>query len=144
MTSHSLNEGWALINGGYTDGSTTGMNLRFRKAFINIKDNVIKTNYAGDGRFELSIGEIDRKITLIDVQFENQNDAEQCIENLATLNDGGKYPIKLQTSDTPTYQKLDGTNTQWNVLYTDISQWTKESNGNQQIWIIKKIVFDQG
>lgn len=149
MPTHDLDEGWLHINGGYAngegqEGTGYGMTLRFKKGKYNpLGFKIEREVYPGDGQFGFDLDYRDRWWQFNSIIFQNQNDAEACIRQLDSLNKAGTYHIQVQTSDTPTYLKMDGYATGVKVLCSKCSPWSKESDGNQQIYMIKSLKFEQ-
>ncbi len=96
-----------------------------------------------DTRYGLDLGLRTRTFKLKEVYFDNKADAEDCIKNLSDWNVIGAYTFQVQVSSAPAYFKLDGNNTTVKVLYNGYKGLSKASNGDQQIYIIKLIEFEQ-
>ena len=146
---HNLKPGWLHINGGYDsgtgqEGTGYGMTLRFKKGkYSPLGIKIEREVYPGDGRIGFDLDVRDRWWQFNSIIFNTQNDAEACIRQLDILNKAGPYPIKVQTDDIPTYIKMDGTNVEVNVLLNGNPLWSKESDGNQHIYMIKSLKFEQ-
>ncbi|KKN41733.1 hypothetical protein LCGC14_0720510 [marine sediment metagenome] len=149
MPAHTLNKGWLHINEGFDNGSGQegtgyGMSLRFKKGkYDPLGFKIEREVYPGDGRIGYDLNYRDRFWQFNDIIFENQNDAEACIRQLDILQNTGPYHIQVQTDDSPTYLKLDGTATGAKVLCSKLNAWEKMSDGNQHIYMIKSLKFVQ-
>ena len=146
---HTLSEGWLHINGGYDagtgqEGTEYGMSLRFKSGkYSPLGFRIEREVYPGDGRIGFDLDYRDRWWQFNNIVFSNQEDAEACIRQLDILNKAGPYHIQVQTSDVPTYLKLDGYATGAKVLCEGSPYWEKTSDGNQQIYMIKSLKFVQ-
>jgi len=144
---HNLDAGWLLVNGGYDigtgqEGTGYGMTLRFKSGKYNpLGFKIEREVYPGDGQIGFDLDYRDRWWQFKEIKFHTQNDAEACIRQLDILNKAGPYHIQVQTSDVPTYLKMDGYATGVKVLCDKCSGWEKESDGNQQIYTIKTLKF---
>ena len=149
MPSHSLNEGWLHINEGYDNGTGQegtgyGMSLKFKKGKYNpLGFKIDREVYPGDGQIGYDLDYRDRSWQFNSIIFHSQNDAEACIRQLDVLQNAGPYHIQVQTSDTPTYLKMDGHATGVKVLCSKCSGWEKTSDGNQQVYMIKSLKFEE-
>jgi len=112
---------------------------------IGEKDNLLfKEDMPGDTHFSASINTIVRTIKCFELYFSTQADAETFIKNLKTLNLAGTMTLELQTTSTPSYFKIDGTNTTLEVLYSDFKGLQKVALGDGTVYKIQEITFVHG
>jgi hypothetical protein len=112
---------------------------------IGEKDKLLfKEDLPGDTHISASINTITRKIQCFDLYFKTQADAELFIANLKTLNLAGTMTLELQTTETPSYFKIDGTNTSIEVLYEDFKGLQQVALGGGSVYKIAQINFIHG
>lgn len=112
---------------------------------IGVKDKLLyKDDLPGDIHLSASINTIVRTVKCFELYFATQADAELFIANLKTLNLAGTMTLELQTTETPSYLKLDGTNTTLEVLYSDFKGWQQVALGSGTVFKIQEITFVHG
>jgi len=134
----ALNYGWINLN-------NKAVQIACEKWSIDIDAvNIEIEQLALDNQLTWYLGEIKRVIKLKNVLLNNQADFETLLANIKTYNAAGAWKIHIQTSSTPTWLKIDGTNDNIDVLCRNMRGCTKISPGDQQIYLIKSIEFWQG
>lgn len=98
----------------------------------------------GDTHLAASINTIVRTVKCSELYFATQADAELFIKNLKTLNLAGTMTLELQTTSTPSYFKIDGTNTTLEVLYSDFKGLQQVALGSGTVFKIQEITFIHG
>ncbi len=112
---------------------------------IDKKDKLLfKEDLPGDTHLSASINTIVRSVKCFELYFSTQADAELFVKNLDTLNLAGTMTLELQTTSTPSYLKIDGTNTTLEVLYLDCKGWQQVALGDGTVFKIQEITFVHG
>lgn len=111
---------------------------------FNVKDKLLfQEDYPLDIHIAYSTNKITRKIQCFGLIFDTQADIELFIATLKTLNVAGNMTLELQTTNTPTYFKVDGTNTSIEVLYESYKGVHPAALGGQSTYKVESIQFVQ-
>jgi len=112
---------------------------------ISFKDKLLfKLDLPGDTHLSASIKTIVRNVKCFDLYFETQADVELFVANLLTLNAAGTMTLELQTTETPTYLKIDGTNTSIEVLWEVVKDLQPVALGGGSVYKIPSVTFIHG
>ncbi len=116
---------------------------------VNIKEKDLGIfHIPGDNRASVSgIETVLRTLLVKDIFFKNETDFIDCIHNLRKLNKAGTMTLQWAKDNVPTFLQFwsDGT-TKYNsmeVKYKDYKGGEKISKGNQTIFHVRSIKFEQ-
>lgn len=136
----ALTEGWIIFDG---DGDYP-MKIHGKWKLKGKNPDVWIEHYSG-GNFGFDIGSRVRTVTLKDLYFETQEDAETFLEYIDLLNATfGGFKLELQTHSDGTKFKLNGgISTTMYVLVNDYSDVEKVPFGDSQLYKISSIRLEQ-
>jgi len=112
---------------------------------IGLKDKLLlKEDLPGDTHLSASINTLVRTVKCFELYFSTQANAELFIANLKALNLAGTMTLELQTTSTPSYFKIDGTNTSIEVMYDSYKGLQPVALGGGSVYKIQEITFVHG
>ncbi|KKN02727.1 hypothetical protein LCGC14_1114850 [marine sediment metagenome] len=136
----ALTEGWIIFD----SGGGQEMKIHGKWKLKQKNPDVWIEHYSG-GNFGFDIGSRLRTVSLKDLYFETQTDAETFLEYIDLLNDTlGGFKLELQThSDNSKFKLNGGTSTTMMVLILDYSDVEKVPHGDTQLYKIASVRLEQ-
>lgn len=102
-------------------------------------------NYPQDLTIGFDYGTIKRVFKLKDVRFSSIVDIELMLDKFKDLSIAGvPYKIEWQVKSTPQYFKFDGDTAYITGFCRRIRGLSQESKGDQEIFLVKQIIFVEG
>ena len=118
-------------------GGVPPWTLDYDEAFL------FKTDLPADTRLAAMVNSIKRIVKCFELYFNSQTDVETFIANIKTLNLAGSMTLELQTTETPTYFKWDGSNSSMEVNVPKYQALQPLELGGGDVYMIPIIIFEQ-